>query len=76
MERKVYMTAKEKDDLFYVCTLIEYIALATANHRRDVVKYFSKAELSRQLRLAEVNHCLTFEQAAGDHRRVFLVSQR
>lgn len=41
-------------------------ARATANRRRDVMKYFSKEELSRQLRLAEVNHCLTFEQAAGE----------
>lgn len=60
------MTEKEKDDLFYVCTLIEYIARVTANHRGDIVKYFSKEELTRQLRLAEVNHCLTLEQAAGE----------
>lgn len=60
------MSEKERDDLFYVCTLIEYIARETANHRGDVVKVFEKEDLKRQLRLAEVNHCLTFEQVAGE----------
>lgn len=60
------MSEKEKDNLFYVCTLIEYIARETSNHRGDIVRVFSKEDLKRQLRLAEVNHCLTFEQVAGE----------
>lgn len=55
-----------KKIICFVCTLIEYIARETANHRSDVVKVFSKEDVKRQLRLAEVNHCLTFEQVAGE----------
>lgn len=60
------MNSKRKDDIFYVCTLIEYIARETCNHRKDIISYFDKSDLSRQLRLAEVNHCLTFEQVAEE----------
>lgn len=60
------MNDKRKDDIFYVCTLIEYISRETCNHRRDVIAYFDKNDLSRQLRLAEVNHCLSFEQVAEE----------
>lgn len=31
------MTEKEKNDYFYVCALIEYIARETKNHRGDIV---------------------------------------
>lgn len=60
------MNSKRSDDLFYVCTLIEYIARETHNRRKDIISYFDKNALSRQLRLAEVNHCLSFEQVAGE----------
>lgn len=60
------MNSKRKDDVFYVCTLIEYIARETRNHRKNVIAYFDKDDLNRQLRLAEVNHCLSFEQVAGE----------
>ncbi len=52
----------EKDDLFYVCTMIEYVARHTKNRTRDVVKKLSDDELRHQLKVASVNHCLTFEQ--------------
>ena len=32
------MTEKERNDYFYVCSLIEYIARETLNHRGDIVK--------------------------------------
>ena len=60
------MNSKRKDDVFYVCTLIEYIARETCNHRKDIISYFDKSDLSRQLRLAEVNHCLSFEQVCDE----------
>ena len=31
-----------------------------------IISYFDKSDLSRQLRLAEVNHCLSFEQVAEE----------
>lgn len=32
------MTDKERNDYFYVCALIEYIARKTRNHRGDIVE--------------------------------------
>lgn len=60
------MTEKQRDDIYYVCSLIEFIARKTKNHRQDVIRRFSKADVERQLRLAEVNHCLSFEQVADE----------
>ena len=60
------MTEKQKDDIYYVCSLIEFIARKTKNHRQDVIRHFSKADVERQLRLAEVNHRLSFEQVADE----------
>lgn len=60
------MTEQEKDNLFYFCTLIEYISRKTKNTRRDVISFFSRKSIERQLRLAEVNHCLSFEQVSDE----------
>ena len=60
------MTEKQRDDIYYVCSLIEFIARKTKNHRQDVIRHFSKVDVERQLRLAEVNHCLSFEQVADE----------
>ena len=51
-----------KDDLFFVCTMIEYVSRTTHNRSRDVVARMSDEELMHQLRVANVNHCLSFEQ--------------
>lgn len=60
------MTEKQKDDIYYVCCLMEFIARKTKNHRQDVVRHFTKKDLERQLRLAEVNHCFSFEQVSDE----------
>ena len=60
------MDDKKRDDIFYVCTLIEFISRKTCNHRGEVIKVFDKQDISRQLSLAEVNHCLPFEQVAEE----------
>ena len=60
------MTEKQKNDVLYVCSLIETIARKTKNHRQDVIRHFTKAGSEPQLRLAEVNHCLSFEQVSDE----------
>lgn len=60
------ITEKQKDDLFYVCSLIEYIARVTLNYRKDIIRFFSKKVLDFQLKSAEVNHCLSFEQVSEE----------
>ena len=37
------MTEKQKNDVLYVCSLIETIARKTKNHRQDVIRHFTKA---------------------------------
>ena len=44
------MTEKQKNDVLYVCSLIETIARKTKNHRQDVIRRFTKADIERQLR--------------------------
>ena len=60
------MNEKRKDDIYYVCTMIEYIARVTKNHRKDVIKKFSIKNIEHQLRVAGVNHCLSFEQVSDE----------
>lgn len=60
------MTEQQKDDIYYVCSLVEFISRKTRNHRQDVIRYFSKADIERQLRNASVNHCLSFEQVSDE----------
>ena len=60
------MTAKEQNDYFYVCGLIEYIARETHNHRGDIVKAIGRKGIEKLLYDAEVNHCLSFEQVSDE----------
>ncbi|GAA0180283.1 hypothetical protein SH2C18_30050 [Clostridium sediminicola] len=60
------MNDTQKDNLFYVCSLIEFIGRKTKNRRAAVVKILGKKELNRQLELADVNHCLSFEQVSDE----------
>ena len=66
-------TAKEsmamkcnKDDLFYVCSMIEFVARKTNNKCKDVVAKMSEKELEHQMKAAGVNHCLSFEQVCDE----------
>ena len=60
------MTSKDKNDLFYICSLIEFISRNTKNRRADIVKILGDNEIKRQLNLADVNHCLSFEQVSDE----------
>lgn len=60
------MNEKRKDDIYYVCTMIEFVARVTKNHRRDVIKRLTKKNIEHQLKVAEVNHCLSFEQVSDE----------
>ena len=60
------MTEKERNDYFYVCALIEYIARETKNHRGDIVNQIGEDGIKKLLYDAEVDHCLSFEQGDFD----------
>ena len=55
-----------KDDLFYVCTMIEYVSRKSHNKSKDVVVRMSDKALAHQLKAAGINHCLSFEQVADE----------
>jgi hypothetical protein len=48
---------KKDNDLFFVCSLIEYIARKTLNHRDIVVTAIGKEGISHIYDLADVYHC-------------------
>lgn len=60
------MTGKEKNDYFYVCSLIEYIARETKNKRGVITEKLGKKGIEKLLYDAEVNHCLSFEQVSDE----------
>lgn len=62
----MFMTEKEKNDFFYVCSLIEYVGRKTQNKRGVITEILGKEGIEKQLYDAEVNHCLSFEQVSDE----------
>lgn len=54
------------DDVFYVCTMIEYVARATHNKTKDIIAKLSDNDLMHEIKAACVNHCLSFEQVCDE----------
>ena len=59
------MTEKEKDNIYFVCSMIELIGRKTKNHRWEVTNYLRDG-LAHELEYADVTHCLSMEQVAED----------
>lgn len=59
------MTEKEKDNIYFVCCMIELIGRNTKNRRHDVIKYLRDG-LAHELEYADVTHCLPMEQVAEE----------
>lgn len=60
------MTETYRNNLFYVCSLIEYIARKTLNKRGRIVDALGISGIQKQLQDTEVNHCLSFEQVSDE----------
>ena len=69
------MTEAMKDNLFYVCSLIEFIARETKNQRRVIVNALGMDGIKKQLADAPVNHCLSFEQVADELIEYYQIPQ-
>ena len=69
------MTNKERNDYFYVCALIEYIARETKNHRKNIVEKIGEKGIRKLLYDAEVNHCLSFEQVSDEVIEYYKIRQ-
>ncbi len=55
-----------KNDLFYVCSMFEFIARKTRNKIKDIVNYMSDSDIEHELKAASVNHCLSFDQVSDE----------
>ena len=69
------LSEQDKNNIFFVCSLIEYLGRKTKNRRADIVRLLGKKEIERQLELAEVNHNLSMEQISDELMEEFHVSE-
>lgn len=61
------MDELEKDnDLFYVCSLIEYIARKTKNTKKFIVDTISKDGLKKIYELASIYHCENIDKISDE----------
>lgn len=58
--------SKKENDLFYLCSLIEYIGRATKNHNRVVVNALGEERLKKILSFADVYHSDNIARVAND----------
>ena len=57
---------QKDNDLFFTCSLIDYIARKTKNIRADVGNQLGKERLERIYDLADVYHCDNIDQVSDD----------
>ncbi|MBQ8656549.1 MAG: hypothetical protein IJ527_05805 [Prevotella sp.] len=63
------MTGREpqrENDLFFLCSLIEYISRKTMNHRDVVVNALGKQELLHIFDYADVYHCENIDKVSDE----------
>lgn len=65
---------KKSNDLFFTCSLIEYIARKTKNQRAVVVNALGKEKITKIYDLADVYHSDNIEQVSDDFIRVTNIS--
>ena len=58
--------SQKENDLFFTCSLIEYIARKTKNTKRKVVEKLGKENIKKIYELAEVYHCENIEQVSDE----------
>ena len=64
-EQKGRETARD-NDLFFTCSLIDYIARKTKNKRADVVNTLGVERIRKIYDLADVYHCDSIERVSDD----------
>ena len=60
------MADSEKNNLFYVCSLVEYVSRVTKNKRGVVANCLGPDGVEKELKDASVNHSLSFEQVGEE----------
>ena len=67
MMQQIARETPKDNDLFYTCSLIDYIARKTKNTRADVVNKLGKKRLEKIYDLADVYHCDNVERVSDDY---------
>ena len=57
---------QEENDLFFVCSFIEYIARTTHNTKEYIVKKIGKEKINKIYHLAEVYHCENIDKITDE----------
>lgn len=57
---------RKENDLFFVCSLIEYIARRTKNHRRVIVNALGKQKLQHLYELADIFHSENIDKLSDE----------
>lgn len=58
--------SQKDNDLFFTCSLIEYIARKTKNTKKYVIEKLGKENIKKMYELAEVYHCENIEKVAKE----------
>lgn len=66
MNNKTGREDKKDNDLFYVCSLIDYMARKTRNTRADIVNQLGRKRITKIYDLADVYHCDNIERVSDD----------
>lgn len=69
------MMSKEYNDLFYVCSLIEFIGRQTKNSGTKIINTLGEEELRHILKYAEVFHCERIEAVADRYIEEFNIGK-
>lgn len=56
----------KENDLFFVCSLIEYISRKTKNSKKYIVEKLGRENILKIYELADIYHCENIEQVAQD----------
>ena len=57
---------QEENDLFFICSLVEYIARKTKNTKKNVVEKIGEDNLEKIYKLAEVYHSENIEKVSDE----------
>ena len=57
---------KKDNDLFFTCSLVEYIARKTRNRPADIVDYLGITNLEKIYDLADIYHCDNIEDVSDE----------
>ena len=67
---------KNSNDLFFLCSLIEYVGRKTKNHRSVIVNALGREKLQHIFDLADVYHCENIDKISFDLIKAHKIEER